>query len=269
MSADGEESDMGQKKRMEEMSWVEFEEQSKVIDTILLPMGSVEVEGPHLPLAVDSIVASEVANRAAQGCDALVGPLVSVGYSDWHAAFPGTLSLSMETLTNVLREIMFALIEQGFKRFICINPHVGNQAPIFSVATELRKTNRGLVAMIDLWRLAGEMAGDIEGLVEKRFAHAGEIMTSVMLALRPDLVNMEKAKGEQLKSGIDSMIQEAPRRVRFSGYHVEVFRMSRELTDSGVMGDPRHATGEKGDEIIERWVRYIRDFVEEFKKLPV
>lgn len=260
---------MVQKKRMEEMSWVEFEEQSKVIDTMLLPMGSVEVEGPHLPLAVDSIVAWEVAGRAAEGCDALVGPLVSVGYSDWHAAFPGTLSLSMETLTNVLREIMFALVEQGFKRFICINPHVGNQAPIFSVATELRKKNRGLVAMIDLWRLAGEMAGDIEGLREKAFTHAGEIMTSVMLALRPDLVNMERAKDEQLKSGIDSMIQEAPRKVRFSGYHVEVFRMSRELTGSGVMGDPRYATGEKGDEIIERWVRYIRDFVEEFKKLPV
>jgi len=260
---------MGQKKRMEEMSWVEFEEHSRVIDTILLPMGSVEVEGPHLPLGVDSIVASEVANRAAEGCDALVGPLVSVGYSDWHTGFPGTLSLSMETLTQVLREIMFGLVEQGLTRFICINPHVGNQAPTFSVATELRKKKRGIVAMIDLWRLAGEMARDIEGLEEKGFTHAGEIMTSVMLALRPDLVNMEEAKDEQLKSGIDSMVQEAPRRIRFSGYHVDIFRMSRELTDSGVMGDPRYATGEKGEEIIERWVRYIRSFVEEFKRIPV
>jgi creatinine amidohydrolase len=260
---------MVQKKRMEEMSWVEFEECSKVLDTMLLPIGSVEEEGPHLPLAVDSIVAWEVAGRAAEGCDALVGPLISVGYSGWHAAFPGTLSLSMETLTQVLREIMFALVEQGFKRFICINPHIGNEAPIFSVATELRKKNRAIVAMIDLWRLAGEMARDIPGLREKGFTHAGEIMTSVMLALRPDLVNMDKAKGEQLRSGIDSMKQGTSRKVSFSGYHVEIFRMSRELTDSGAMGDPTLATREKGEDIIERWVRYIREFVAEFKKLPV
>jgi len=260
---------MARKKRMEEMSWVEFEECSRVFDTILLPMGSVEQEGPHLPLAVDSIVAWEVAGRAGEGCDALVGPLISVGYSDWHAAFPGTLSLSMETLTQVLREIMFALVEHGFKRFICINPHIGNEAPIFSVATELRKKKRAIVATIDLWRLAGAMARDIAGLEEKGFTHAGEMMTSVMLALRPDLVNMDKAKMERLRSGIDSMKQETPRKVNFSGYHVDIFRMSRELTDSGAMGDPAHATREKGEEIIGRWVRYIQEFVAEFKKLPV
>ena len=116
---------MVQEKRMEEMSWIEFEECSKVFDTILLPMCSGEEEGPHLPLAVHSILAWEVAGRAGEGCDALVGPLISVGFSDWHAAFPNTLSLNM-------------------------NPHIGNDAPIFSVATELTKGNRAIVALIDL-----------------------------------------------------------------------------------------------------------------------
>jgi creatinine amidohydrolase len=113
------------------------------------------------------------------------------------------------------------------------------------------------------------MAGDIEGLKEKSFKHAGEVMTSVMLALRPDLVDMEKAVREGLQSGVDSMIQETSSRVQFSGYHLEVFRTSRELTDSGVMGDPSNATREKGEQIMRRWVDYIREFVPEFRKLPI
>jgi creatinine amidohydrolase len=123
--------------------------------------------------------------------------------------------------------------------------------------------------MIDLWRLAHEMAGDIEGLKEKSFKHAGEIMTSVMLALRPELVDMKRAVREGLQSGVDSMVQETSSRVEFSGYHPEVFRTSRELTDSGVMGDPFNATRKKGEEIIRRWVDYIQEFVREFGKLPI
>lgn len=260
---------MLQNKRIEEMSWVEFEARSREIETILLPMGSIEVEGPHLPLGVDSIVASEICDKVSAGCDVLVGPLISVGYSDWHSGFKGTLNLSVETLTAVLREILHTLVECSLKRFIFITPHVGNRQPIFSAATELRKKNLAIVAMIDLWRLAHEMAGDIEGLKEKSFKHAGEIMTSVMLALRPDLVDMEKAVREELRSGVDSMIQETSSRVQFSGYHIEVFRTSRELTDSGVMGDPFNATREKGEEIIRRWVDYVREFVQEFGKMPI
>jgi len=257
------------RKRIEEMSWVEFEARSREIKTILLPIGSIEVEGPHLPLGVDSIVASEICNRVSADCDVLVGPLISVGYSDWHSGFRGTLSLSVETLTAVLREILHTLVGYGLKRFIFINPHMGNRAPIFSVATELRKKDLAIVAMIDLWRLVHEMAGDIEGLQEKSFKHAGEIMTSVMLALRPELVKMERAVREGLQSGVDSMVQETSSRVQFSGYHLEVFRMSKELTDSGVMGNPLNATREKGEEIIRRWVDYIREFVREFGKLPI
>lgn len=260
---------MSRNKRMEEMSWVEFEARSREIETILLPIGSIEMEGPHLPLGVDSIVASEICDRVSAHCDVLVGPLLSVGYSDWHSGFSGTLTLSVETLTAVLREILNTLVECGLKRFIFINPHLGNRAPIFSVATELRKMNLAIVAMIDLWRLAHEMAGDIEGLKEKSFKHAGEIMTSVMLALRPELVNMKRAVREGLQSGVNSMVQETSSRVQFSGYHLEVFRTSRELTDSGVMGDPFNATREKGEEIIRRWVDYIREFVREFGKLPI
>ena len=113
------------------------------------------------------------------------------------------------------------------------------------------------------------MGKDIPSLREKRFLHAGEMMTSVMLALRPELVDMSKAGKDSLSSGIEGIEQEAPRRVKFKNYHVEIYRMSRELNATGVMGDPTDATAEKGEEIIRRWVEYIADFIETFKTIPL
>ncbi len=101
---------MYKKKMMEELSWTEFKERIKEADTALIPMGSVEMEGPHLPLAVDSIVALEVARRVSDRVDGtMVAPLVNVTYSDWHMGFPGTMTLSMQTLMQVLKEMCQSL----------------------------------------------------------------------------------------------------------------------------------------------------------------
>jgi len=89
---------MFKKKMLDEMSWTEVDELRKKVDIVLIPTGSVEVEGPHLPLAVDSIVALEVARRVAEGVeDVVVAPVINVTYSDWHMGFPGTLTLSLTT----------------------------------------------------------------------------------------------------------------------------------------------------------------------------
>ncbi len=94
-------------------------------------------------------------------------------------------------------------------------------------------------------------------------------MTSVMLALRPELVDMQKARADSLGSGIEEFKQEAPRKVKFKDYHVEIYRMSSELNATGIMGDPTHATPEKGEEIIRRCVGYIADFLVAFKKVAL
>ncbi|MBE9503118.1 MAG: creatininase family protein [Proteobacteria bacterium] len=260
---------MPKTKCLEEMTWPQFEAIAKDCDTILMPVGSVEQEGLHLPMATDSIVALEVAKRVSEVSNVLVAPLINIGYSNWHSAFPGTLNLSMETLIQTLREICMTLVQNGMRRFLFINPHIGNEESIYSVGTELRKKGLGIAGMINLWKLANEMGKDIGELNEKVFKHAGEIMTSVMLALRPDLVDMSKAKKGFLSSETDSIEMETSRRCKFRGYHVEIFRMSKELTDTGVMGDPSGATKSKGEEIIRRWVEYTSSFIDEFKKIPL
>ena len=261
---------MFKKKMLEEMSWTAIDGFRKKQGTILIPTGSTEQEGPHLPLAVDSIVAQEVARRVAEGIkDVVVGPLFNVTYSDWHMGFPGTLTLSLPTLIQVMKEICESLTQHGFKKIFFVNSHAGNDPAIGAVGNEMALKSQARVGMISLWNLASEIAKDLPGFKENKFLHAGEVMTSVVMAIRPDLVDMNKAKKEYLKPKIDSFTQVLSSKVAFKGRLASVYHGSNEVTQSGVMGDPTGSTKEKGEMILEHMVTYINELVEEFKKMPV
>jgi creatinine amidohydrolase len=118
--------------------------------TRFVPIGSV---GGRTPSAagVDSIVALEVAKRVAAGRKLLIAPLITVTYSEWHMGFPGTLSISLSTLTQVLRETCEDLVEHGFRRIMFINSHVGNDPAIMEVAHELIRRSAARVA----WSTSG------------------------------------------------------------------------------------------------------------------
>jgi creatinine amidohydrolase len=264
------EASVSKKVMLEEMSWTEIDELSNNVDTVLVPAGSVEMEGPHLPLAVDSIVALEVAKRVAQSAESMVvAPVVNVTYSDWHMKFPGTLTLSLPTLIQVLKEVCESLITHGFRRIFFVNSHVGNDPAIWTIGNEMATKAQARVGAISLWPLATEVAKEVPELSEKKFLHAGEIMTSVTMAIRPDLVDMSKARKEYLKPKVDSFKQALSSKVEFKGRIVSVFHTSDEVTQSGVMGDPTAATAEKGEKIIGLWVEYIGEFLKEFRKIPI
>jgi creatinine amidohydrolase len=258
-----------ERKMLEEMSWEEFDRARNEAVAALIPIGSIEEEGPHLPLGVDTLVAIEVAKKVALQLPVIVLPEISIGYSEWHKGFPGTLSLSLSTLSQMLREICGDLAEEGLNRIAFINPHVGNETPIMEVGIELRKKSLARVAMFHLWSIANEMAKEMEGLAEKKFAHGGEMMTSVMLALRPDLVHMERAVKEFERPPMERSKQEGSFKVLFKNRHINFYCLSKELTKSGVMGDPTHATREKGEVIIKAWVDLICDFIKEFKEVSI
>lgn len=261
---------MYQKKLLEEMTWTEVREMLKTINTVLIPIGSVEVEGPHLPLAVDSIVAMAVARKVADNIDdTVVAPLVNVTYSDWHMGFPGTMTLSMPTHMQALKEYCQSLIQHGFKRLFFINSHVGNDSAIWTVGNEIAKTSRARAGMVSIWTLSSEMGKKIPELKENTFLHAGEIMTSVVMAIRPDLVDMDKAVTEYLKPEVDSFKQILSSKLKYKDHIFSAYYMSDEVTESGVMGDPSAASKEKGETILTHLVEYIGEVVEEFKKLPV
>jgi len=255
--------------RIDELSWTEIKELTERVQTIIIPIGSVEEEGPHLPVGVDSIVAFEVAKKVAENTDTLVAPLIPFGYSEWHMGFTGTITLSFNTLLQVLRDIVESLIEGGFKKFVFLNAHQGNDTAIRVIAHEMRKRYQVLISAVNLWELSKDLIQDIPEIEERGFLHGGEVMSSVMLTLKPSLVNMDKAQPEYayVNSGSNSLIQKDSDTAQFEQHRVNMFRFSHEVTKSGVMGDPVKATREKGEKIVDGWVRYLTRFVNEFKKI--
>jgi len=261
---------MKHKKLLEEMSWTEFRDAKEKIDTVLIPVGSVEVEGPHLPLNVDSIVAMEVARRASDIVDeSIVAPLMNVTYSDWHMAFPGTLTYNLETHLSMVEQVCRSLIHHGFKRIFFVNSHIGNDSAIWSVANKLSIEGLARVGTISLWPLSTEIGKDMEALEEKQFMHAGEIMTSIVMAIRPDLVNMKAAVTEYLKPLTDGYQSILSSKSKVNGKMVSFYHTSNELTQSGVMGNPMPATPEKGEAIISKMVEHVSGAIRVFRNLPV
>ena len=253
---------------LDELPWPKIEEYVKQSRLILIPTGSVEEEGTHLPTGIDTHVAVYVCKKVSQRTGCLVGPPIPVGHSEWFMEFPGTMSVSLELLIRLIREYCHCLLAHGFRKFIFINPHTGNAEAIAAVGRELRK-KEGLVAMIDVWRILNQMAGDFPALKERSFKHAGEIMTSVGLAMYPDLVDMDSATAEYVASDISSHIKpkSSTGPWEFKNTEVRMYLRGKEVTKSGTMGDPTNATRELGEQILDNLVDFVVSFVEEMEKI--
>ena len=254
-----------QKYQLAAYSWEEVSEMDKENKIILIPLGSTEQEGTHLPLGVDSYVAEALANTVAAATGALVGPTLPVGYSEWFLEFTGTISLKMETFTQVVREYYYSLIHHGFKKFIFINGHGGNAPGVDVVARELKLENNVEVAMVLIWRIANSLAKDVPGLKEKDFKHAGELMTSLMLFLHPDTVTMKRAKAEFVRSNkppFEAKSSLGP--ATFKGIEISHYDKAKSLTASGIMGDPLAATAQNGGILFDHIKSYLIDMANNF-----
>jgi creatinine amidohydrolase len=246
-------------------SWQEVGEMDRENITILIPLGSTEQEGTHLPLGVDTSVAESLANKVAKETDALVGPVLPLGYSEWFMEFTGTISLKLETVTQVLREYTSSLIHHGFRKIIFINGHAGNSPAVDVVARECAMNHTTKIAMVEIWKIANSLAKEIPGLKENVFKHAGELMTSVMLYLHPDTVTMDRARVEYVKSGQGPFkVKSSLGSAEFKGMEINLYEGAKKLTESGIMGDPLSATAEKGEALFKALKSYLIEMVTYF-----
>lgn len=191
--------------------------------TLLLPLGSTEQHGPHLPLDTDTRIAQAVADGIAHRIDPVrVAPAISVSASDEHRGFAGTLSVGTRVMTEMLIEIV-GNAGPEFGRIVAINGHGGN-AYALRAATEVCKARD---RALEVWsvRLPG---GD---------AHAGRTETSLMLAIAPDLVRLEKAE-----PGATEPLDELLPKIMEGGI--------REVSANGVLGDPSGANEAEGTRLL-------------------
>ena len=179
-----------------ELNWPEAQERFQQVDIALLPVGSIEQHGPHLPLDTDAFDANYLALRVAEACSdpkPLVLPNISYGVSYHHDEFKGTISISNDALAKLVYDIGMSVSQNGIKKLVIINAHGGN-SPALNHAAQMINRDAHIFVCVD----TGETSDvDIYALVETpNDVHAGEIETSTSLAIRPHLVKMDQARRE-------------------------------------------------------------------------
>lgn len=226
-----------------EHTWPEVEDALAAgTRTAVVGVGAIEQHGPHLPLVMDTLAGDELAERvAAELGDAVAAPTIRPGCSGHHMDFPGTVTVPAETLMDTVRAYVESLDEHGFEHVVLLPTHGGNFAPVDTVVPEVsRDVDANVVALTDLDRL---MELQNEGLAaagvdyEEPVVHAGAMETAMVLAVSEGLV-----RTDELELGHEGPVSVS--RLLSEGF--------RAVSENGVLGDPRRATAEAGEEILDR-----------------
>lgn len=261
---------------IQEMSWFDVQEYLKTNDTVIIPIGSTEQHGPHMPLGTDIYESLEMSKMVSARTGVMVAPVVLAGYSYYHSGFPGTLSLKPETLTEVLFETAEMLIKYGFRRFLFFNYHGGNDLAQSMVIQRINQTTEAIAVAVGV----GSSIHREEPDPAPFDYHAGISETSLMLYLKPELVRMERA--EKPKINFTPRMQQLYLLGQKDPALMMVFQSllavpaetkkggaSHELSSNGIwtMGDPAKATRERGEKSVIKYVDEVVAFVEAWKKV--
>ncbi|WP_231188176.1 creatininase family protein [Haladaptatus sp. DYF46] len=219
---------------------------------LVVPVGSIEQHGDHLPVSTDTVLVDAVtqlgAERVHDDVPLLVTPPVWSGYSPHHLPFGGTITLEYDDLLHTLEDIAGSALENGFDALLLVNGHGGNTSLISSAVSTIGvdHPDRSLLG-VTYFQLAAPFIDEVRESDVGGMSHGGEFETSLMLHLRPDLVHEERFAGtpheEPYERSLDDMFQGGP---------LSVYRSFDEYSDSGAIGDPTLASAEKGEEIYDR-----------------
>lgn len=228
---------------------------------IVQPVGSIEQHGPHLPIIVDSAIASAVLGKALAKLNPKVPayalPPLYYGKSNEHWHFPGTITLSAQTLLAVLTEMAQSIYRSGFRKLVLMNAH-GGQPQVMEIAARdiHQKYEDFLIFPLFTWRVPNNAKELLTPKELEYGIHAGDGETSLLLSILPEQVKMERAVAEYPQELPEDSLLSMEGKLPFAW-------VTRDLSQSGVMGDATVATKEKGDRLLESlgegWVRVIED----------
>jgi creatinine amidohydrolase len=215
---------------------------------IIIPLGSTEQHGPHLPVSTDTIIAEYFANQLTKKIPSYSLSGIPSGVSFEHRPF-FNISISNDLLSELLSQICISLGENGFNQIIIINGHRGNMGVVQYIPQKVERINSKVkVFGINYWHL-----------IEREFDHGGFVETSLMLAIAPKLVQMHKAKSGYLN-----------KKMLHSTYTTFLSNTSSfKITRNGVLGDPRKATTEEGKKIISITIKNLVRTLKELDDLLI
>lgn len=230
---------------------------------VLVPVAAIEQHGPHLPVGTDSIILEGVMDKFVKekefaGKDVLVAPLISIGKSNEHMDFPGTITLKSKTMYDEIYDICSCIVKHGFKKIMLVNSHGGNTDLLNLMSRDLRIDLSAEVFVFDWWFTPfwKEIMDKIQES-DKTYGvyHACELETALMMAIAPSTVKADKR------------VDEIPTEIfKENKYYTPVgpFNIgwkTKDLTKSGVVGEPSYATPEKGKLFLQYAVDKLADIV--------
>jgi creatinine amidohydrolase len=237
----------------------------------VLPVSATEQHGPHLPLSVDQtlvdgVVAAAMPHLPAQ-LPVLFLPTQQVGYSPEHSRFPGTLTLSSATLAATWIELGQCVAAAGLKKLLLLNSHGGQVSVMDIVARELRTRSELIVYSCSWWNLPlGPQVNGLFDAHEHRFGvHGGEIETSMMLALRPQFVAMERARNFRSTS----QDRAAAYPILGNGSSAKLGWQMQDYNPAGAAGNAQAATAEKGEAVVQAAGQQLALLLAELSRLPL
>jgi creatinine amidohydrolase len=258
---------MTSKTLYEEMTWPETQEAVAEGRVAILPTGSTEQHGPHLPLSTDVLCSYSVCKKVAETVprDAVVFPPVWYGFNEHHADFPGTLWVDWQPFIAYLIEIGRSAVHHGFRKLVIVNGH-GSNTPFTQIAArKITNTTDAICAALNYWDFGQEAITKVrESEWPGGMAHACELETSLLLYLAPHLVDMKKAKKRDISFPKSKYIYWDLQGGAVGGKVAFMDQWSR-ISKTGIIGDPRLATRKKGKIVFESVVENLSDFVREFK----
>lgn len=265
---------MQPKRHWQDLTAPEFDALDRERAIAVLPVAAIEQHGPHLPLSVDADIAHGVIEAALPhlppDLPALFLPPQVVGFSPEHAAFPGTLSLRADTLMRVWTELAEHVAAAGVRKLLIFNTHGGQVGLLDPVARDLR-ARLGLLVVSTSWfglPLRDEQGRDVNERFpahEHRFGiHAGEVETSMMLALKPGRVRMDQAAHFTSSSEARARAFD----ILGNGRSARLAWQTQDLHPSGAVGNAAAATADKGHAVLQAAGRALAQLLAEIDRLP-
>ncbi len=250
------------------MIWQDFAGADTARWIAVLPLAAVEQHGPHLPLGVDAFLAEAYLARARKLIPAELPvtflPLQSIGQSDEHLRFPGTLTLSAQSVIRAWTEIGESVRRAGLRKFVLMTSHGGNIQAMDIVARDLRARHDMLVVTCG-WHRFGYPDGLFTEEERKHGIHAGDIETSLMLAARADMVRKDKAA-----NAVPATVALAEEFRWLNAYRPAGFGwMTQDLHPSGAVGDARGATADKGEAALDHGAQAFVELLKEVDRFDL
>ena len=253
---------------LQENSWKEIEEYLRGEKTVIIPIGSTEQHGPGLPLGLDSYVAISLAEDVAKQTGTLLTPPIWFGDSPHHMAFPGTISIRTETLSEYIKDVIRSLVKHGFKNILIINGHkITNLDALHTATRNLKEFEfpEVFMAVIDPIKIGSEVANKVK---EEKEHHSGELEASQMLYKYPELVDLKEIP--KINPNLEEKYSKFMKSDLFAGGDsIDIVWSSKEqkrfTENTGAFSDASKATKEKGKLYHDEMVRKIIEFIDWLK----